>query len=340
MQARIRPSTSSGQSSGQSSGTPYVIITRGLHNALPGAGCVLTIGNFDGVHLGHRALLERAVAVGRERRLPAALLTFEPHPVEVLAPERAPARLTRFREKMVALRGVPVERVVCARFDRSLAAMSPGAFIDAVLCQRLGVRHLIVGDDFRFGRGGAGDFDTLRAAERAGRFALSRVATVILGAGRVSSTRVRELLDAGELDAAAALLGRRFSLCGRVARGQGIGRTLGFPTANVPIARNRAPLAGVFAVRLHGTRGQVFEGVANVGRRPTVGGDAVRVEVHLLDFSGDLYGTELRVEFLARLRPEQRFEGLDALKAQIAHDVAAARRMHAVAGRAGPGRHG
>jgi riboflavin kinase/FMN adenylyltransferase len=312
-------------------------LVRGVGNARAEEGCALTIGNFDGVHRGHQALIRRLAAAALDRGLAPALLTFEPHPVEVLAPRRAPARLTSFRQKSRLLLREPLQRVVCARFDRALAAMSPLAFIDEVLCRRLRVRHLLVGDDFRFGHGGTGDFSTLADAADEGRFTLARLETVTNEGERISSTRIREHLAKGELDAAAALLGRRFSLCGRVARGQRLGRTLGFPTANFPLRRAPAPVSGVFAVHLRDGAGTAFEGVANVGRRPTVDGveevgrrptvDGVeeRLEVHVLDFTGDLYGREFEVVFLERLRGEQRFSGLDALKAQIGRDVEAAR---------------
>jgi len=315
-----------------------VRIVRGLHNARPGDGCALTIGNFDGVHRGHSALLGQLVAAARERSLPPVLLTFEPHPVEVLSPERAPARLTDFRQKVALLGGHALDRVVCARFDRRLAAMSPGDFVRDVLVARLGVRHLLVGDDFRFGHRGAGDFATLAAAADDGLFSLSRLATQHDGADRISSTRVRACLARGDLRGAAALLGRPYSVCGRVAHGQRLGRRIGFPTANFPLRRGRAPLAGVFAVHLVDAAGARLDGVANVGHRPTVNGTEERVEVHVLDFDGDLYGRLFEVRFLRQLRDEQRFPGLDALKAQIARDVDAARRALAAhgAGAIGP----
>jgi len=305
-----------------------VKITRGLHNADPARGCALTIGNFDGVHRGHQALLARLAVLARELAVPAAMLTFEPHPVELLAPQRAPARLTRFREKMRVLAAQPIEQVICVRFDRAFSSMTPQTFIDDVLCSRLGVRHLLIGDDFRFGCGGEGSFQTLLAAARAGRFQVTRVDTVLHAGARVSSTRIRDLLARGDLSAAAQLLGRRYAVCGRVSRGQRIGRSIGFPTANIALRRNASPLAGVYAVTAHDAAGAVLRGVANVGRRPTVGASETRVEVHLLDFDGDLYGRELRVCFHRLLRAEQRFPGLAALSEQIARDVAAARAVH------------
>jgi riboflavin kinase/FMN adenylyltransferase len=234
---------------------------------------------------------------------------------------------------MHALRREPLDRVVCARFDTALARMSPQQFIDDVLVSRLRVKHLLVGDDFRFGHDGRGDHSTLREAARDGRFALTRLDTVSCDDHRVSSTRIRALLAAGELNAAAGLLGRPYALCGRVSHGQRLGRTIGFPTANLPLRRRVSPLNGVFAVSMLSADGHRLPGVANVGRRPTVGGTEDRVEVHVFDFDGDLYGREFQVLFHARLRPEMRFDGLDALKEQIGRDAQAARAVHARAGR-------
>ena len=277
-------------------------------------------------------MLAQLSDIASEQGLPARLLTFEPHPVELLATDRAPARLTRFREKVAVLTEQPLDGVVAAHFHRRLADMAPQDFIDQVLVGRLGVRHLLVGDDFRFGRGGEGDFATLMAAAGSGRFGLSRMDTQRDGGERISSTRVRQCLAAGDLDTAATLLGRPYSVCARVNHGQRLGRTIGFPTANLPLRRRVSPVSGVYAVSVRRASGTVLQGVANVGRRPTVNGSGERLEVHLFDFEGDLYGEALEVCFLAHLRPEQRFDGLDALKAQIARDAEAARAIHAATG--------
>jgi len=274
-------------------------------------------------------LLRRLADLADAHRLPSVLLTFEPHPVEVLSPQQAPPRLTRFREKMAVLHTQPLDQVVCMPFDSAVAAMSAEQFIDEVLCRVLRVQHLLVGDDFHFGHRGAGNFSTLQNAADAGRFAVSRIDTVSEHSVRISSTRVRELIAQGELGTAAALLGRPVSVCGRVAHGQQLGRTIGFPTANFLLRRARTALTGVFAVTLLDASGGALQGVANVGTRPTVNGTQNRVEVHLLDFTGDIYGQAFQILFHQRIRPEQRFDGLDALKKQIAFDVEAARAVHA-----------
>jgi len=299
---------------------------RGLHNLRPSHfGCVATIGNFDGVHLGHQAVIGQLAVKAGELGLPTAVITFEPQPMEFFAPDRAPVRLTRLREKIQALRRYSVDRVLCLRFDRALADMSPQAFIDQVLLRDLGVRYLVVGDDFRFGHGRTGTFQTLvEAGARAG-FQVVNMHSFRVDGERVSSTRVRAALAAGELEHAARLLGRPFRLCGRVAHGDKRGRTIGFPTANIHLHRDKAPLAGVFAVEVFGLPGEPLAGVANVGNRPTVGGTHTRLEVHLFDFNADIYGRHLAVDFLNRIRAEQRFETLDALVTQIGRDASEAR---------------
>jgi riboflavin kinase/FMN adenylyltransferase len=306
-----------------------VKIIRGVTNVRFEHGCVLTIGNFDGVHRGHQALLQRLARLAEDRQLPSVLLTFEPHPIELIAPALAPFRLTRFREKMSVLHTQPIDYVVCMPFDPDVAAMSAQQFIDEVLCRDLNVQHLLVGDDFHFGHRGAGDFKTLQDAADAGMFAVSRLDTVVEHAKRVSSTRIRNLIAQGELDEAVSLLGRPVTVCGRVEYGQQLGRTIGFATANFALRRIRCALSGVYAVTLHDALGRELEGVANVGTRPTVNGTQSRVEVHVLDFDEDLYGQAFQIQFHHRIRPEQRFDGLDALKAQIALDVEAARAAHA-----------
>ena len=229
---------------------------------------------------------------------------------------------------MAVLRTQPIDHVVCMPFDPTLAAMSAEQFIDEVLCRVLRVQHLLVGDDFHFGHRGAGDFRTLQDAAESGRFAVSRIETISEQSVRISSTRVRELIAVGELKGAAVLLGRAVSICGRVAHGQQLGRTLGFPTANFALRRVRCALSGVYAVTMHDASGGVLNGVANVGMRPTVDGTQSRAEVHALDFSGNLYGQAMQIQFHQLIRPEQRFDGLDALKAQIGLDVEAAREIH------------
>ncbi len=301
-------------------------VIRGSHNLRPEhRGCVATIGNFDGVHLGHQAVLgqlaEKADALG----LPLAVVTFEPQPQEYFRPDTAPPRLTRLREKVQALRRYAVDRLLVLRFDAAFAAQEPQAFIDGVLVDGLGVRHLVIGDDFRFGRQRAGDFDMLRRAGREHGFEVVNMHTFSLDAARVSSTRVRAALAAGDLNAAEKLLGRPYRMSGRVAHGDKLGRALGFPTANIHLHRQATPLRGVFAVELYGVHGEPLSGVANLGTRPTAGGLRTLLEVHLFDFDRDIYGAQVQVEFLHKLRDERRFDSLDALKAQIALDAQQAR---------------
>ena len=286
----------------------------------------LTIGNFDGVHNGHQAMLARLVAAARARGLTATVLTFEPHPREFFAPQSAPTRLTSLREKLELLAAHGVDRVHVQRFSAAFAALSPEAFVERMLVGALGARWVLVGDDFRFGAKRAGDFAFLADAARRHGFDLEAMPTVSDGGVRVSSSAVREALARGELARAQALLGRAYSISGRVVHGDKLGRALGFATANVQLKHNRPPLGGIFAVRVHGIDAAPREGVASLGVRPTVhaAGKSV-LEVHLFDFTDDLYGAHLRVEFLAKLRDEKKYADLDTLKAQIARDCAAAR---------------
>jgi riboflavin kinase / FMN adenylyltransferase len=306
-------------------------LIRGLHNLRPAdRGCVATIGNFDGVHLGHRAVFQRLLARGRELGLPATVITFEPQPMEVFAPESAPARLTRLREKLGALRASDIERVMLLEFGPRLAAMPAPEFVQRLLIEGLGVRFLLVGDDFRFGRGRTGDFALLRdmgrVAEANGAgFAVEDLHTITHGAERISSTRVREALARGDLEQARHLLGRPYCLEGRVVHGDKRGRAIGFPTANIALHRRVSPVRGVYAVRVKGLGSEPWPGVANIGTRPTVDGTSARLEVHLFDFDQSIYGRHLEVELVLRLRDEQRFQSFEALRAQIQRDAETAR---------------
>ena len=285
---------------------------------------VLTIGNFDGVHLGHQAMLrqlrERADRLG----LPAAVLTFEPHPREVFTPDQAPARLTSLREKLALLEACGVDQVYLFRFSRARAAMSADDFITRYLVQGLQTRHVIVGDDFRFGQGRKGDLALLKASGEQYGFTAEALETVEQQGDRVSSSAVREALAQGALVRAAELLGRPYAIAGRVVHGDKIGRTLGFPTANVQLKRKQVPMKGVFAVTVSGLDKRQLAGAASIGVRPTVGkGLKPVLEVHLLDFAQDVYGAHVTVHFQHRLRDEVKFDSFDALKRQIALDVQA-----------------
>jgi riboflavin kinase/FMN adenylyltransferase len=282
----------------------------------------LTIGNFDGVHLGHQAMLVRLRQEAAARRLPSAVMTFEPHPREFFAPDQAPTRLSSLREKLETLAGQGVGRTYVCRFDYDLARTPPEAFVERMLVRGLAVRWLLVGDDFRFGARRAGDFQLLRQMSAEHGFQVVAMSSVTVAGQRVSSTAVREALAAGELERAARLLGRPYSISGRVVGGDRIGRTLDFPTANVRMRHNRPPLQGIFAVQVHGIDAAPLPGAASLGVRPTLhAGGLPTLEVHLLDFDRDVYGRHVRVDFLHKLRDEQRYPDLQALRAQIALDV-------------------
>ena len=305
-------------------------LIRGLHNLTPALrGCAATIGNFDGVHLGHQAVLGQLAERAADLRLPTAAIIFEPQPQEYFAPDQAPPRLTRFREKLVALRRFSVDRVLCLRFDRALAELTADEFVQRILVQGLGVRYLVVGDDFRFGRGRCGDFDYLvDAGQRAG-FQVAHMHSFEVGGTRVSSTRIREALRAGDLAAAEQMLGRSYRMLGRVAHGDKRGRTIGFPTANLFLHRHSTPVQGVFAVEMYGLDVEPLFGVANVGTRPTVDGTRSLLEVHLFDFVGDIYGRQVAVDFVHKIRDEKRFDSFAELKAQIECDARQARTFFA-----------
>jgi riboflavin kinase/FMN adenylyltransferase len=287
----------------------------------------LTIGNFDGVHRGHQAMLARLIEAADDLALPSAVLTFDPHPREFFAPHAAPPRLSTLRGKLERFAAQGIERVFVARFDGALAGLAPEAFIDDVLGRRLGARWVLVGEDFRFGRARAGDLAALRGAARA--FSVEAMRTVVVDGERASSTTVRDALAAGDFARAARLLGRPYTLAGRVAHGAKLGRTLGFPTANLRLTQ-RPPLSGVFAVRVHGIATEPRAGVASLGVRPTVTDQgAPLLEVFLFDFDQPLYGRRIVVEFLHKLRDEARFPDLDALTRQMHRDAAQAREFFA-----------
>jgi riboflavin kinase/FMN adenylyltransferase len=301
-------------------------LVRGLYNLRPEhRGCAATIGSFDGVHLGHQAVLARLVEQGRSRQLPVTLVTFEPQPREYFAPEAAPPRLTRFREKLEVLQHCGIDRVVCLRFDDRLASLEPKKFIQRILLDGLEVKYLVVGDDFRYGKARGGNFEMLEAAGRERGFPVMNMHTFCVGTERASSTRIREALQQGDLSGAALLLGRPYWMSGRVAHGDKRGRTIGFPTANIFLHRTLVPVDGVFAVEMHGIDEQPLCGVANVGNRPTVDGTRSLLEVHLFDFDREIYGRHVRVCFLKKLRPERKFDSFDVLKLQIQQDAEQAR---------------
>lgn len=308
-----------------------MVVTHGT--PVPGGRHALTVGNFDGVHLGHQAMLARVATRAREFGVRSCVLTFEPLPREFFARDSAPARLSRLREKVELFEAAGMDRVHVARFDARFAALAPDRFVDDVLVRGLGVRWILVGGDFRFGARRAGDLATLTAAAARKGFEVETMPEVMHVGERVSSSAVRRALESGDLARADALLGRHYTVSGRVAHGRKLGRELGFPTANIVLPR-RAPLAGIYVVEVHGADADQpdrwLPGVASIGRRPTVNEVAMPLlEIHLFDFAEELYGRHLRTRFLAKLRDEQKYPGLDALRAAIARDVQQAKEYFA-----------
>jgi riboflavin kinase/FMN adenylyltransferase len=281
------------------------------------APCVLAIGNFDGIHLGHQALLEKLIQTAKERGLSSAVMTFEPHPRELFTPDNAPSRLCSLREKLEYFSNAGVARVYVCAFNRRFAKVTADEFMQRILRHSLNAQGILVGEDFRFGAQRVGSTQDIVQAG----FNLIELPEVNLGNDRVSSTRVRSALANGQLEQAALLLGRPYSISGKVIYGAQLGRQLGFPTANVHMRHERPALTGVYAVKLDG-----LNAVANLGVRPTIAGvPKLSLEVHVLDFNENLYGKHVHVEFFHKIRDEMKFNGLDALKAQIANDVESAR---------------
>ena len=302
-------------------------LVRGLHNiAQRHTGCVLTVGNYDGVHLGHQQMIGVLKSRAAEFNAAATVLVFEPSSKEFIDPESAPPRLTRWREKFLALAAQGVDRLVTLRFDEGMRAMTPQRFVDELIVSGLGARHVVVGDDFRFGCNADGTIESLRAAGQQRGFGVEQLPPFVMDGVRVSSTAVRNRLECGDYDAATRLLGRRYRMMGRVVHGNELGRKLGFPTANLRLMRCKSPVHGILAVRVYGIEAHVpLAAVASLGTRPTVGGSELLLEVHVFDFSGDLYGRLIEVEFIAKLRDEVKFDSLDALTEQMNIDAAQAR---------------
>ena len=298
---------------------------------------MLTIGNFDGVHLGHQAVLAQVKAQARALGVAAAVMTFEPQPQEIFQPEKAPARLTNWREKYLALRDQQIDRHLVIEFNRKFASQPPIEFIENVLVEKLGVKFLVVGDDFRFGYKREGDFALLQREGKRLGFEVVDTRSYRQQQLRVSSTAIRAALAEGDFERAESMLGRPYQMMGKIVHGRKNGRTIGFPTANIPLKRLKSPLHGVFAVKINVGRALgattnsraegTYHGVANLGTRPTLNGDEVQLEVHLVDFSGNLYGQHATVTPVAKLRSEQRFASLEHLKQQIEKDAARARAL-------------
>lgn len=303
-------------------------IIRGIHNLKPRhRGCVVTMGNFDGVHLGHQLILQQVKARSEEMGAPSLLICFEPQPKEFFDAYNAPARLTRFREKVGLLAEYGVDLVLCLKFDEITRSMSPQAFI-SLLVDDLQLKALFAGDDARFGNDRSGDFDLLTAAGKKSGFEVTNLYTLTVDAERVSSTRIRECLANGDFKLAEQLLGRPYSITGKVVYGRQLGRTLDAPTANIQLHRDRAPIDGVYAVEIQGLD-KTLTGVANVGVRPTLDETTLKpiLEVHIFDFAGTIYGKTVKVIFCAKIRDEKKFTGLEALKIAIREDMLVARQF-------------
>jgi riboflavin kinase/FMN adenylyltransferase len=290
--------------------------------------CALTVGNFDGVHRGHQALLARVTAAARTRGLASAVMTFEPHPREFFTPQAAPARISNLRDKLSALAATGIDRVFVQHFNRRFAQCPADEFVERILLDGCAVRWLLVGDDFRFGARRAGDNALLQRYAARGVFELEQMPTFDDGGERISSTAVRAALAVGDLARAARLLGRPYAICGRVQHGRKLGRSMGFPTLNLRIAHAHPAVHGIFAVTVHGIGARPQPGVASIGLRPTVDQQGRwLLEVHLFDFAGDVYGALVSVEFVKKLRDEQKYDTLDALAAAIRRDAEQARAL-------------
>jgi riboflavin kinase/FMN adenylyltransferase len=304
-------------------------LLRGLHNpSFKETKCVATIGNFDGVHLGHQAIIQQVVTKAKILGVPSVVIIFEPQPLEFFQTNKAPARLMRFREKLQALSTLGIDYVFCLKFDSKLSQLSAESFVETVLVSHLKICHLVVGDDFHFGGDRKGDFSLLQSLGNVKGFSVENTSTLFESGEsgeRISSTLVRALLAKSKFAAAQNVLGRPYSISGRVVHGQRLGRQLGFPTANIALHRINVAFTGVYAVKVCLESDEQVLGVANIGVKPTVGNFIPSLEVHLLDFSSTIYGEHLDVTFCEKLRNEQRFENIEALKEQINKDINAAK---------------
>ena len=304
-------------------------LIRGLSHLEPFKnGCVLSIGNFDGLHLGHRAVIKKLAERGKALGLPVVIMTFEPQPLEYFLGDNAPSRLMCLREKVLEFTKLPVDNLLMVRFNRYFANCDAEQFIDDILINKLNVKHLVIGDDFHFGKARRGNFAMLKEKGKLYGFNVEDTGSCQVEGLRISSTLIRDALGAGDLIQAEKLLGHCYSVCGRVAHGEKLGRTIGYPTANIKMFRKNTPVNGVFAVTMTGIDGLELEGVANVGTRPTVdGGSKVVLETYLFDFDKEIYGRYVEVRFKQKIRDEIRFQSLEQLKARIEKDVAEAKNI-------------
>ena len=296
------------------------------------AGSVVTIGAYDGLHPGHEHLLSRVMAESAQRRLPSVVMSFEPTPKEFFNADRPPARLMRFREKFDALAEHGIDIFYCPRFEEAMRDISAADFIRRILIHGLGMRHLVIGDDFHFARRREGNVEQLQRAAAALEYSVEQVPSVIVDGVRVSSTAIREALATGNMQRASALLGRPYRMSGKIVKGEKVGRTLGYPTANVDLRRRQSAVMGIFAVRVSGLPGGPHDAVASLGTRPTFAGTKPLLEVHIFDFDQDVYGEYIHVDFIARLRSEEKFADVDELVAQMHRDADNARAALVAAG--------
>lgn len=299
-------------------------VIRGLTHIKPlEAGCVLTIGNFDGLHLGHQTVIDKLVKQGQQLGLPVVVLIFEPQPLEYFLNKNAPSRLMRLREKVIQFSHLSIDDLLILPFNRTLADYDANAFIKALLVERLNVKYLVIGDDFHFGKAREGNFSLLKEKGRQFGFEVKNSQSYLQQGMRISSTLIRDALGVGNLKRAKQMLGRDYSICGRISHGDKRGRTLGFPTANIQMLRRNTPISGVFAITMTGVGQGEIQGIANVGIRPTFkGGSKVILETHLFEFNQEIYGAYVEVHFKDKIRNEIRFESFEQLKAQIKEDVA------------------
>lgn len=299
-------------------------VIRGLTHIKPlEAGCVLTIGNFDGLHLGHQTVIDKLVKQGQQLGLPVVVLIFEPQPLEYFLNKNAPSRLMRLREKVIQFSHLSIDDLLILPFNRTLADYDANAFIKALLVERLNVKYLVIGDDFHFGKAREGNFSLLKEKGRQFGFEVKNSQSYLQQGMRISSTLIRDALGAGNLKRAKQMLGRDYSICGRISHGDKRGRTLGFPTANIQMLRRNPPISGVFAITMTGVGQGEIQGIANVGIRPTFkGGSKVILETHLFEFNQEIYGAYVEVHFKDKIRNEIRFERFEQLKVQIKEDVA------------------
>ncbi len=301
-------------------------LIRGLHNLpRPIPASVVTIGNFDGIHLGHQHVLEQLKSAAVERQLSSIVIIFEPQPIEYFAPDKAPKRLARFREKLDYLKSKQIDYLLCLKFDRALAELYAEDFVKSILINRLNTQHLVIGDDFRFGKNRSGNFQFLLDAGRKFGFSVQNTDTLLIDGARVSSTRIRDCIQSDDFNQAAKLLGRPYTLSGKIAHGKKLGRELGFPTINIKMGDKTLIVKGIFAVSVKGIDNRVLPGVASIGTRPTVNGVDTILEVFILDFDQDVYGYSVDVEFLHKIRNEEKFDSLEELGLHIEQDTIKAR---------------